>query len=167
MILAALLMLQVGGPATAPECSPMRGGPSDGMCVGSVISSDANFEVVSLRPAPGRGQPISAEITPVLTGLLQSYRAHTTIDPASFAANGVMTFCPKLSEPCSQSWPMKAWPLDPDFTPSHPFKITDGRIRIEWSRNGRIEYLSLLKFEGSKIANIWILPAFMGVERRK
>jgi hypothetical protein len=165
MILAALL-LHMSAAATAPSCVPFVGGPAEGMCAGPVISNDGTFAVVSLLPAARPGGPIPSEEASVLSRFLESERAQTAFDPALFAANGVATFCPALSGQCSQSWPLKSWLLGPDLLPSVPFKLSDGRIRIEWAKNGRIEYLSLLKFEGPKIANIWILPASIAVKLR-
>jgi len=137
------------------------------MCPGPVISSDGRFDVVSLLPAPGHGGRISSEVASVLSGLLESQRTQTDINPALFAADAGATFCPKWSHQCSVTGPLKTWPLGPDLLPSAPFKLADGRIRIEWAKSGRIEYLSLLKFEGAKIVNVWILPASVAVKVRQ
>jgi len=165
-MLAAALFLATETPI-APACVPLKGGPVDGMCVGPTISSDGDEDIVSLLAGPGPGSRMSPEVSAVTARFLESLRTQAPFDPSLFAAEGVATFCPKLSQPCSQSWPLQSWPLSPNLVPSAPFKIYDGRIRIEWRNNGRIEYLSVLKFEGGKIANIWILPAAIALQRRR
>ncbi len=166
LILAALLLMQTTPIAEAPPCRVLRGGIADGMCVGAVEPDDDGNVLVSLLPAPEPGPPIPPDIARTLNRLFKA-RARGRPDlPQKFLAEGAtMRFCSDWTEECMQSKPLTDWPLGPFFSPGTPYLLPNGKIRIEWMLGVKLDYMSLIAFEGSKIRSFDTTPATIPMEK--
>jgi hypothetical protein len=160
MIIAALLLMQAAPVAEAPPCRMLRGGIAAGMCAGSVEPDDGDFVLVSLLPAPDPGPAIPPEITKTLDRLLKTQARGVLELPKGLLAEGATArFCTDWTEQCMQSQPLTAWPLGVYYTPNRPYLLDDGRVRIEWMLGVKLDYMSLITFEGKKVKSIDTTPA--------
>lgn len=158
MIIAALLLIQAAPVAEAPPCRLLRGGIAAGMCVGSVDPDDGDNVLVSLLPAPEPGPPIPPDIARIVDRLLKTQGNGDL--PRNLLADGATSrFCTDWTEQCMQSQPLTAWPLGVYYTPNRPYLLADGRIRIEWMLGVKLDYMSLISFEGRKVKSIDTTPA--------
>ena len=159
MLLATVV---ISATAANPACEQFKGGPADGMCRGAVIGYDAPFQIVALLPAPNK-RPIDSKIGLVVSRLLASQRKETAFDRRLLATGATGSFCATFSK-CANGTPLRTWPLRRAFVPNAPYMLTDGRIRIEWMRNGTLEYLSFLTFDARRVKEISTLPATIPVK---
>ena len=160
MILTTSLLV-IGAATANAACVPFQGGPAEGMCPGPLISRNGPFEIVRLLPASRPGAAISPELRSTLSALLKDRRKRgAVIDQRSIASGATERFCATFST-CSGPRSLKTWPFGKTFVANSPYLLADGRIRIEWMRNGTLEYISLITFEGVKMLDVSTLPAEM------
>lgn len=116
--------------------------------------------MVALLPVSVPGPAIPPEIGRVLFQLLDSQRTGATLNPQLLAEGATSEFCSTYSS-CLPSEQLKSWPLGSEFVHNQPYLLADGRIRVEWVRKGKLEYLSFVRFYGGKVKDITTLPASM------
>jgi len=146
----------------ADPCKVITDGPAEGMCSGPIVQRTGNFAIVSLLPGSRPGPALSPEMTRVLSGLLDSRRDMLPAFPRELLAEGATgEFCTKFSDECFKRAPLKPWTLDKEFTPARPYLLKDGRIRLEWMRDGKLEYLSFIRWDGAKVIDISTVPAMV------
>jgi hypothetical protein len=162
-MLFLLILAQIAGPVAGTSCDPLHGGPADGMCKGSVVIDGGSFKVVALQPATGTGATIAPEVAKMLSAMLRKQRTGSNFDARSLAAGATEEFCQTFSSDCLSSKPLRSWPLGKEFVPNRPYGLADGRIRIEWMHNGKLEFLSFVTFDGAKIKDVSTAPAQMPV----
>ena len=160
-MLPLLFLLQAGAADANGSCVPFKGGPADGECPGAIISKSGVFELIGLLPATQAGPTIPPPVASALSALLGSQRKGAPIDQQILAPGATGAFCTTISNECSIHTPLKSWPLNQQFVANPPYLLNDGRIRIEWMRDGKLEYLSLIKMDGGKVKDIETEPATM------
>jgi len=159
MIIAALLLMQATPAVEAAPCRVLRGGFAEGMCVGSV-DPDEGGVLVTLLPAPEPGPPIPPDIARIVERLLKAHAEGAADLPKKLLADGATArFCTDWTEQCMQAQPLVSWPLGTYYTANRPYRLPDGRIRIEWQLGVRLDYLSLIAFEGKKVKSLDTTPA--------
>lgn len=167
MILAALLLMQATPVAEAPPCRVLRGGIADGMCVGAVEPDEGDFVLAPLLPAAEPGPPIPPDIAKVLDRLLKAHgRGHLDLPPRQLVEGATTRFCTDWTDECMKSGPLTAWPLGAYYTPNRPYLLPDGKVRIEWMLGVKLDYLSLIQFEGTKIKSLDTTPATIPLRKR-
>jgi hypothetical protein len=129
------------------------------MCPGPVVSKRGPFEVVALLSAAKSGPAIPPEIGSLVTHILHSQSKETPIDRQLLAPGATAEFCTTFSEDCKKQAPLRKWPLRSEFVPGAPYALADGRVRIEWLRRGKLQYLSFITFVGAKVVDISTVPA--------
>jgi hypothetical protein len=160
MIIAALLMMQATPLVEGAPCRVLRGGIADGMCIGTVEPDEGDFVLAPLLPAAESGPPLPADVAKVLDRLLRAQGRGALDLPRNQLVEGATTrFCTDWTEECMKSKPLTAWPLGPYYTPNRPYLLPDGQIRIEWMLGVKLDYLSLIRFEGIKIKSLDTTPA--------
>ncbi len=159
MIIAALLLMQAAPAVEAAPCRVLRAGFAEGMCVGSV-DPDQGGVLVTLLPAPASGPPIPPAVAKVVERLLKAHAGGAADLPKAALAEGATArFCTDWTEQCMKAEPLTAWPLGSYYTANRPYLLSDGRIRIEWQLGVKLDYLSLISFDGVKIKSIDTTPA--------
>jgi hypothetical protein len=166
MIIAALLLMQAIAVAEAAPCKVLRGGIADGMCVDTVEPDEGGHVLVSLLPAREPSRPIRPEHAKILDRLLKAQSRGDLDLPGKLLAEGATSrFCSDWTEQCMQSQPLTAWPLGAYFTPNRPYLLPNGSIRVEWMLGVKLNYLSLIAFEGNKLKSIATTPATIPMEK--
>ncbi|WP_344699624.1 hypothetical protein [Sphingomonas limnosediminicola] len=126
-----------------------------------------DFEVIELLPANGTGAPISPQVSTTVYALLRNQRMGLPIDRKLLASRATGEFCEKFSNGCLSRKPLQRWPLGKEFVPNRPYGLADGRVRIEWMWNGKLEFLSLITFKEGKVADLFTAPAEMPIETNR
>ena len=157
------ILIQIAANATSP-CVPFKGGPADGMCPGEVVIKDGQFEVVALQPAGQTGAPIAPETLATISALIRSQHSGAPVDQGLLAAGATEEFCETFSKECMTPHPFESWPIGKEFVSNRPYGLADGRIRIEWVRDGKLQFLSMIRLDGTKVADVSTAPAQIPVK---
>lgn len=168
MIIAALLLMQAAAApaAEAAPCRPLQGGLADGMCTGPAEAEEGDYLLVPLLPAAQPGPPLPPEVASVLDRLLKGQAQGELAFPAKALVRGATTrFCTDWTEQCMKSEPLVAWPLGPYYTPNPPYLLPDGRVRLEWMLGVKLDYMSVITFEGTRIKSLDTTPATIPVAK--
>jgi len=160
MISVALAML-VSAPASGKPCTPFSGGPAQGMCLGPILEPGKTFNLVAVLPAPRRGPPISRDVSALLSEILESQRKGIPLPSALVADGAESTTCSTFYDQCQKREKLVSWPIGPEFTANAPYLLSDGQIRIEWVKGGKLEYLSFVMIDAGKVTHISTVPAAM------
>lgn len=152
-------MLHVAAADAAVPCVPFQGGPAEGMCPGRVTSKQGPLELVRLLPAPVQEAAIPPQLASTLSTLLDSQRTGKPIDDKILATAATTEVCLIISEACRIPMPLQVLPVGKEFVPNRPYLLTDGRVRIEWARDGELKYFSIVTFEGAKVKHVATTPA--------
>lgn len=153
-MLFLLFLLQVGAENPNTPCVPLKGGPFDGMCPGRVTSKQGPYEVVKVLPAHGTGAAIPPQLLSTLSKLLSSQRNGKPINREILASGATEGVCATFSSDCPTPKPLQSWSLSTEFVPNTPYLLADGRVRIEWTQKGELEFLSLITFDGAKVKDV-------------
>ncbi len=164
LVLALAMHVALG---SDDPCMPIGGGPAEGMCAGPVVERfEGGLEMVALLPAAAPGPSLAPEISRTIAALLESRRDMLPTFPPELLVEGATgEFCARFSDDCRKASPLKPWPLGREFTPAQPYLLKDGRVRIEWMRDGKLVYLSFIKLDGAKVRDISTAPAQIPVKR--
>jgi hypothetical protein len=160
-MLLFLLLLHSAASGGAPACSPLQGGPAEGMCLGRTLWRKDDLAIVALQPAQRPGPAPSAEVAAVLARLLASQRAQAPLPPEIVTLGATSSFCTQFSPECQKRAPLVGWPLDRTYAANAPWLLPNGRVRIEWMHGGKLEYLSFVTLAGARVAAIDTAPAAM------
>lgn len=158
-MLAVAVLLQLASVEDPSPCTPFNGGPAQGMRRGKILQQDDKFAVVALEPARTAGPPLSRETEKLVEDLLAAQRTSSGDVPQILRAEGAtLQFCNDFMKDCTTT-PLTNWCLDSSYRANRPYLLDDGRIRIEWMKNGTLVYFSLVTLLSDKASHIQILPA--------
>ncbi len=154
-----ILLLPPPQTASAAPCQVIVDGPAEGMCVGTNTEIGKGFSMMQPLPAPGPVPSMPEEQARVIRGALQAYDAAKPIPADVRAENAHARSCETWSEACSTLRPLTAWDVPAGLRHNAPYRLRDGRIRIEWMRDRKLALLSFVTFEGARISLIATAPA--------
>ena len=165
MLAAALLALAPppAAPAPPPDCVVFEGGPAQGLCQGETLGRDGNVDIVSLRPGRDAGPAIPAEGKATLDRALAAQPAGGPIAPTLLAPGATGEFCLRFGPECNAPAPLTAWRVPGDYHPAAPYLLADGRVRIGWTKGGKLVLLSFVTLEGGRIKDIATAPAIIPI----
>lgn len=152
-------MLQVSDGGANTPCTRLKGGPAIGMCLEPSIGATNSNRLVRLLPADHAGPTIPPPVTSTLSKLLRSQHKGSPINQKLLTIGATEEFCTEFSRDCMLAKPLQAWSLGKGFVSNPPYLLPDGRVRIEWMREGKLEYLSFITFDGSQVKDISTSPA--------
>lgn len=153
--------------AQAAPCTPISGGPTEGMCSGGTVWRDGDVSGVAVLPALGQGRPIPAEQAALVRSALAAYDARSEIPASLRTADARSMYCASFLAPdCLTSEALVQWRHPAGMIHRSPYLLWDGRIRIEWMRDGKLALLSFIRFADGRITRIDTIPAEMPVKEK-
>ena len=168
MIFHLALALGAAQAGDSPKsCNMLHGAIADGMCVGEV-TPDGDYALVSLLPAQGKGLPIPRPTAKLVDRLLRVHDHGNANLPAELLSEGATSrFCATWSDECLKVSPLSVWPVAADYRHNPPYLLPDGRIRIEWMKDGKLDFLSLITIDDGHVKNIDTAPGMIPMRQTR
>ncbi len=150
----------------AAECPALPGGPAEGMCLALAPDQIHGRQLVPLLPAAKPGRPIPAETATLIAKAIAAYHAEQPIPRELRTENATLFFCAEYGAGCFTPAPMAGWAMPRGLDHNAPYLLANGKIRVEWMRDGKLAYLSILTLRGDRIDAIGTTPAAIPFQAR-
>ncbi|MDT8760389.1 hypothetical protein MZO42_16935 [Sphingomonas psychrotolerans] len=110
----------------ADPCTPLRGGPAQGMCAVPGTMSGSHLAVVELLPAREAGQPMSAPLAASLARALEAYDRGRDLPADLRTAEATSRFCAEWGDACTVDRPLVRWEVPKRLVHNRPYLLDDG-----------------------------------------
>ena len=165
------LIATLAGPSLQAQAmgTEARGGLYDGMTFGRVLYSDPHGRFIALG-SPRTPSPVPAAQARLVHDIIDAIKTKRSAGVVEIKTGATYEACGGFDLPCGHgafrnlSDIFDKLPDPSEYAPTGAYELPDGRIRVEWQKGSDTWYLTVLTFEGRKLADITTVPSAIPVK---